>query len=48
MDLGLFDFGDGVRATTPVRYVEYRVGMVPRDETLSLISAAIVIMMARG
>ena len=31
-DLGLFDIVDGVRATTHVRYVGYRVGTVPRRQ----------------
>jgi len=33
-DLQLLAIGDGVRPTTHVRYVGYRVGVVPRDETL--------------
>ena len=33
-DIGLFAIGDGGRTTTHVQYVGYRVGMVPRDETL--------------
>jgi len=33
-DIRLLAIGDGARATTHVRHVGYRVGVVPRDKTL--------------